>query len=71
MNDRKELKETLKSARYKKIFNSLQFKILDTYNEKKLKFYSYIRLGLLCKYYKSIKAIDWIQKVSLKMLILF
>lgn len=34
MNDRKELKETLKSARYKKIFNSLQFKILDTYNEK-------------------------------------
>ena len=57
MNDRKELKETLKSVRYKKIFNSLQFKILDTYNEKKLKFYSYIRLGLLCKYYKSIKAI--------------
>ena len=30
MSDRKELKETLKSARYKKIFNSLQFKILDT-----------------------------------------
>lgn len=57
MNDRKELKETLKSVRYKKIFNSLQFKILDTYNGKKLKFYSYIRLGLLCKYYKSIKAI--------------
>ena len=57
MYDRKELKETLKDARYKKILNNLQLKILDTYKGKKLQLYSYIRLGLLCKYDKSIKAI--------------
>lgn len=57
MHDRKELKETLKDARYKKILNNLQLKILDTYKGKKLQLYSYIRLGLLCKYDKSIKAI--------------
>lgn len=57
MYDRKELKETLKDACYKKILNNLQLKILDTYKGKKLQLYSYIRLGLLCKYDKSIKAI--------------
>lgn len=46
-----------KAIRYKKILNNLQFKIMDTYKEQKLQLYSYIRLGLLCKYDKSIKAI--------------
>lgn len=46
-----------KTVRYKKILSDLQTKISKTYKEKKLELHSYIRLGLLCKYDKSIKAI--------------
>jgi hypothetical protein len=46
-----------KDIRYKEILNNLQFKITDTYKGQKLQLHSYIRLGLLCKYDKSIKAI--------------
>ena len=46
-----------KDIRYKEILNNLQFKITDTYKGQNLQLHSYIRLGLLCKYDKSIKAI--------------
>lgn len=57
MQNKKDLNELSKNSRYQKILKNLQKKIIDTYTKSRLQFYSYIRLGLLCKYDKSIKAI--------------
>ena len=49
-----------KTLRYKKICDDLQLKISNSYKNKKIKIHSYIRLGLLAKYNKSIKAIFYL-----------
>lgn len=49
-----------KSSRYKKICTDLDAKIKSSYSQTKIQLYSYVRLGLLAKYTKSIKAIYWL-----------
>ncbi len=51
-----------KNTRYKEVFNKLNNKINNSYNGKKLNINTYIRLGLLAKYTKSLKAIYILDK---------
>lgn len=51
-----------KIERYKKICDDLQVKVSNEYKNKKIQIYSYIRLGLLAKYNKSIKAISYLDR---------
>lgn len=51
-----------KSERYKKAYKDLTNKIEETYSGKKLTIPSYIRLGLLAKYCKSLQAIYWLEQ---------
>ena len=51
-----------KSERYKKAYKDLTNKIEETYSSKKITIPSYIRLGLLAKYCKSLQAIYWLEQ---------
>lgn len=53
-----------KNERYKKVFYKLNDKINNSYNGKKLNMNTYIRLGLLAKYTKSLKAIYMLDRVG-------